>query len=471
MRRLPIRLRVTLAFALAMAAVLAATGAFLYLRLASSLDEIIDEGLQTRAAELAPLAARGASGLGGGGVGGVDQDESFAQVLDSEGRVVDATPTVGGRALLDADERAQAARQGGLALVRSEVPGLEGRARLLARPVGAPSHGLVILGASLDERDEALRGFLGELFVIGPAALALASLLGFALATAALRPVESMRAEAAAISGAEPGRRLPLPRAGDEIFRLGETLNAMLDRLEATLERERSFVANASHELRTPLALLKTELELALRRPRSGSELEQALRSAAAETDRLAQLAEDLLVLARSDEGTLPVHLAPVSAREIVDRVTGRFAQRAEASHRAITADVAPELEVLADAPRLEQAIGNLVDNALRHGQGGIHLSAVERDGMVEVHVVDEGAGFAPEFLPRAFERFTRADEARAGSGAGLGLAIAEVIATAHGGSAHVSNCDGGGADAWLSIPKPSSLSHRAPLRSGRRTP
>jgi signal transduction histidine kinase len=454
--RLPIRLRLTLAFALAMAAVLTATGVFLYLRLASSLDEIIDEGLQTRAAELAPVAARGASRLDEGGSATADPDENLAQVLDSEGRVVDATPQIGPRPLLSTQERADALRRGGLSLDRREVEGAEGSFRLLARPVDGPAGGLVVVGAALDERDEALNGFLGELFLIGPVALVLAGLLGYAVATAALRPVDSMRAEAAAISGAEPGRRLPLPRAGDEVFRLGETLNAMLDRLESALERERSFVANASHELRTPLALLKAELELALRRPRSGSELEHALRSAAAETDRLAQLAEDLLVLARSDEGTLPLRATPVAGQDVVDRVVDRFAQRAKTSSRSITSDVPDDVSLLADAPRLEQAVGNLVDNALRHGRGAIQLSVVERNGMGELHVVDEGEGFAPDFLPRAFERFSRADEARAGSGTGLGLAIAQVIARAHGGSAHAANRPGGGADVWLRIPKSS---------------
>jgi heavy metal sensor kinase len=448
MSRLPIRLRLTLAFALAMAVVLTATGVFLYLRLASSLDETIDEGLQVRAAELAPLVARSTSPLQGGAAG----DEAFAQVFDRDGRVIDATPQIGEGPLVDADARARAATRGALTLERSEVQGIEGGARLLVIPLDGES-GTLVVGASLEERDEALRGFLGELFLIGPAALLLASLLGYGIATAALRPVEAMRAEADAVSGAEPGRRLPLPRSRDEVSRLGETLNEMLGRLESALERERSFVADASHELRTPLALLKAELEVALRRPRSKEELEQALRSAAAETDRLSQLAEDLLVLARSDRGMLPLRTEPTSARDIATRVAERFAHRAQAVNRTIEVDASPEIDIVADRPRLEQALGNLVDNAFRHGGGAIRLTAAERNGAVELHVVDEGAGFPPEFLPRAFERFTRGDEARTRGGTGLGLAIAQVIAKAHGGSAHAVNRDGAGADVWLSIP------------------
>jgi two-component system OmpR family sensor kinase len=438
LNRFPIRLRLALAFALAMAAVLAAMGAFLYFRLGSSLDESVDQGLETRAAEVSALAARGDTSLDQGS----GDDETFAQVLDPNGTIVDATPQVRARPLLEAAELRTAAQQ----VVKLE----RGGARLLATPVDAQlGTFVVVVGASLEERDEALNGLLGELFVVGPIALLLASLLGYGIATAALRPVEAMRAEAAGVSAVEPGRRLPLPRARDEISRLGSTLNDMLDRLERALERERNFVADASHELRTPLALLKTELELALRNPRSQAELEQALRSAAAETDRLAQLAEDLLVLARSDQGRLPLRRASVSVHEVLSGVAARFGRRAGEAGRAIEVDAVDGLVVPADSVRLEQALGNLVENALRHGEGSIRLSAVEKDGRVELHVRDEGGGIPPEFVPRAFERFTRADQSRAGAGAGLGLAIAQVIAAAHGGSAHVS-----GADVWLSIPK-----------------
>jgi signal transduction histidine kinase len=453
MSRLPIRLRLALAFALAMAVMLAATGAFLYLRLASSLDETIDEELDARAGSVGALVAGGAAGLESLAAGGLDdQEERFAQVIDRQGRIVAATPIVGGRPLLAAHQVAVVIGGDTVRAERTEIPEVGGHVRLLAVPDGDL---VLVVGVSLDERDESLRGFLGELLIVGPVALVLASLLGYGVATAALRPVESMRAEAAAISGADPGRRLTTPRSRDEIARLCETLNEMLDRLEAALEHERAFVADASHELRTPLALLEAELELALRRPRSPEELEAALRSAAAETDRLVRLAEDLLALARSDQGKLSLHPAPISARGVLTGVAERFALRARAEGRELVVDASAGVDVLADGPRLEQALGNLVDNALRHGRGEVRLSAVERDGSIELHVEDHGAGFPPEFLPRAFERFARADEARSGEGAGLGMAIAGVIATSHGGSAHAANRDHGGADVWISIPRP----------------
>jgi signal transduction histidine kinase len=421
MSRLPIRLRLTLAFALAMAVVLAATGAFLYFQLAASLDEGIDEGLEALATQAAADVRRGEPVADTP----VPRDERFIQVVAADGGVLEETPRA-----------------------------FAGPARTLERSVQSPDgQVVVVVGASLEDRDDTLRGFLLELLLIGPAALLAAALLGYALAAAALRPVESMRAEAAAISGAEPGRRLPLPRSGDEIRRLGETLNAMLSRLERALERERSFVSDASHELRTPLALLKTELELALRRPRSEGELEQALRSAAGETDRLVRLAEDLLVLARSDQGRLALRPELVGAADLLGNVAERFGGRVEV--------VAPDgLQLLGDEARLEQALSNLVDNALRHGGAPVRLSAVARDGSVELHVLDEGPGFPPEFLPRAFERFSRPDEARTGQGSGLGLALAQAIAVAHGGAAGAANRIARGADVWLSIPAPDRPGH-----------
>jgi two-component system OmpR family sensor kinase len=422
MSRLPIRVRLTLAFAVAMAIVLAATGAFVYFRLDSSLDESVDETLEARLIDAKALAEQG-------GTGRTTFEEGFTEITSS-GSV----------------------RTGPYEL--DHVPGVDGDVRVVTAVVETEQGPRgVIVGASLGDKEEALAQLLVQLLIVAPIALVLSSLLGYWLARAALRPVEEMRAEAAAISGSEPGRRLPSGEAQDEIARLSETLNAMLERLERALERERSFVADASHELRTPLALLKAELELALRKPRTTPELEEALRSAAAETDRLVRLAEDLLVLAQADDGRLPLRRDDVKTADLLAAVREAFGPRLKETGRTIEADGA-SVVFEGDRLRLEQALGNLVDNALRHGAGEVRLSAIDRNGHVELHVLDEGEGFPPEFLPRAFERFGRADEARTSGGAGLGLALAAAIAEAHRGSAHAANREDGGADVWLSIPK-----------------
>jgi heavy metal sensor kinase len=452
--RIPLRLRLTLAFALVMAVVLAATGAFLYLRLQASLGESIDENLRLRAADVAALVLRDETALETRGFGG-DDDEGLAQLIDGEGAVLGATtPRVAAR-LLDREQLAQVDEDGTF-VVRPALDGDEDW-RLLIRPAvvtsGFPSRGFVVVGASLDDRDEALGSLLAQLLVGLPLALAVASLAGYGVASAALRPVEAMRGRAAAISGDSAGARLPVPLARDEIRRLGETLNGMLARVEAARERERSFVADASHELRTPLALLKAELELALRRPREAAELERAVRSAADEADRLAQLAEDLLVLARADEGRLPLRRERLRVRGVLDGVRERYARRAADAGRRLAVRAPAGLEVDGDRLRLEQALGNLVDNALRHGGGAIELAARADEGRTHIGITDDGRGFPADFLPNAFARFTRSDEARAGGGAGLGLAIVEVVAAAHGGTVRAANRPGGGAEVWLALP------------------
>jgi signal transduction histidine kinase len=272
------------------------------------------------------------------------------------------------------------------------------------------------------------------------------------LAGSALRPVEAMRRRAAEITAERAGERLPIPRTRDELERLGETLNGMLERLEHALARERGFVAEAGHELRTPLALLRAELDLALRHAASEDELRAALRTASEETDRLAQLADGLLLIASSDQGELGLRLEPLSARELLSSVRNRFLWRSEDAERRLEVDVPADLHLVADRLRLEQALGNLVDNALRHGQGTVRVSARSVNGDAELHVRDEGVGFPDEFLGYAFERFSRPDESRGRSGAGLGLAIVEAIASAHGGKAHACN-DAGGPDVWITLP------------------
>jgi signal transduction histidine kinase len=277
-----------------------------------------------------------------------------------------------------------------------------------------------------------------------------------------------MRRRAAAITARTPERRLPVPAAKDDMSRLALTLNDMLARLAAALEHERRFVDDASHELRTPLALLRAEVEIALRQPRSQAELEQALRSVAEETERLSQLAEDLLLIARSDNGELPIRRELVSAEELMTRVAKRFALRALEHDSSVSVKAAPGTMLDADDVRVEQALGNLVENAFMHGSGDVLLAArIEGDG-VELSVSDEGAGFPPDFAEQAFDRFSRADEARSLGGSGLGLAIVDLITRAHGGRAEVRNREGGGAvvSVWLPTvaPEPKAVEPAAKL-------
>jgi len=450
----PIRLRVTAACAVVMALVLAASGWFLYSRLSSHLATQLQQELQVRAQDLGALVAGGHGSLAADASSRlVEPGESYAQLVDS-GRVVDATPPLGGKPVLRGDQLRAAAR-GPLYATLPSVPGLNESSRVLATPVQRDGRRLLLIVGDTRQNDlETLASFRNELLIAGPIALLLASLAGYLLAGIALRPVEAMRSRAEAISAATPGERLPVPATHDELERLGVTLNEMLDRLEDALRRERDFVADAGHELRTPLALLRTELELALRHDLSAEELRGAVRVSVEDVDRLARLADDLLLIARSERGELPLQVETVQADELLASVARKFQWRADAERRPLAHEAPAKLRLHADRLRVEQALGNLVDNALRHGGGTVLLRAEAVNGRVELHVEDGGAGFPPAFLEHAFERFSRPDAARERGGAGLGLSIVRTIAEAHGGGADAANVPGGGADVWLAVPR-----------------
>jgi heavy metal sensor kinase len=433
----PIRVRLALVFSLAMALVLAGTGWFAYARVGRDLSRALDQELRGRAQDLSALVRHGGSLRATDGRL-VERGEVFAQLVGTDGHVVDATSQLATRSLLEPGELARAHRAA-VFVDRPAVPGLDEPARMLAVPLGAR---VLVAGATRENRAETLSSLRDAFLIGGPLALVLASLAGYALAGAALRPIEAMRRRAAEISTSSLDERLPVAETRDEVSRLGETLNEMLSRIEGGVQRERRFVADASHQLRTPLALLTTELELALRGARSPHELRAALESAADSTERLSRLADDLLLLARADDGRVPLKAEETDLGDLAGQVGERFGIRVDAQ----------PLVVSADPLRLEQALTNMVDNALRHGGGEVTLTAARRNGSVELHVLDGGAGFPAAFIAHAFERFSRADPGRP-EGSGLGLAIVEAIARAHGGEAHAANRSGGGADVWLALP------------------
>ena len=415
---------------------LALVGLFVYLQLQRDLTDTLETGLTARADDLAALVASSgdeAPTLDTRRVG--DSEDSFSQILTPEGELVASNLEPGLGPTLDSAEL-EIATARAIFVNLPSFAGVEGGdAQVLARPASsAAGEFVVVAGVSTEDRRETLAGIVRAFLIGSPLALLLASGLGYLLATRALKPVDAMRRRAGAITLERSGERLPLPRAEDEIHELGKTLNAMLDRIEASLERERVFVADASHELRTPLAILRAELELAERPGRSLGELQSAVGSAGEEVERLSQLAEDLLVIARSDQGKLRIARESIDVGALLERVQHRFARRAQERGRQVVVDAPAGMRSELDPLRVEQAVGNLTDNALRHGRGDVRLAAHRENGFAVVEVSDHGPGFPAEFESQAFERFTRADAGRTGGGAGLGLAITRAIAEAHGG-------------------------------------
>jgi two-component system OmpR family sensor kinase len=446
---MPIRLRLALVCAALVSVLVVGLGAVVYLRLEGDLIGAVDDELLTRAGVIAEEGPKPDLDVNQTDVGDV-----FAQRVARDGRVVGATEGFDAVELIPPTELAAlqtpVARYASVQTGDEVVP-----TRLLALP--ASDGTVVVTGVAIDDQQAALSTLATQFALALPIAIVLAGGVGWLVAGAAVRPVERMRREAEAISGSEPDRRLPVPATRDELAALGASLNRMLDRIEATVERERRFVDDASHELRTPLANLKSELDLALMRSRSEQDLISALRSAGDETDRLVRLAEDLLVLARADGGRLPIRREPIDLAQVAHDTIESFAGRAVSLGVTIDLVGAPRIEAMADPERIRQALGDLIDNALRFSsRGGRVTVGLSGDGDgVTITVADSGPGFPAGFLASAFEPFSRADPARgrADGGAGLGLAIVRAVAQAHGGDVQARNDPAGGAIVALRLP------------------
>ncbi|GHF42388.1 ATP-binding protein [Streptomyces sp. NRRL_ISP-5395] len=309
----------------------------------------------------------------------------------------------------------------------------------------------VYAGAPLAAEQEAVNTVRGAMLTGLPLLLVVVAGVTWLVTRRALRPVEGIRREMAAITASEDlARRVPEPGSRDEIAALARTTNETLTVLEASVERQRRFVADASHELRSPIASLRTQLEVAEAHP----ELLD-LPGAVADTVRLQVLAADLLLLARLDAGEKPgsatVELGALVREEVSQRAGDRFAVRVEVPEGGA-------FEVNGSRGQLSRVIGNLLDNAQRHAEGSVAVSVAADGHGVRVEVRDDGAGVPEEERERIFERFVRLDDARSrdDGGAGLGLAIARDVASRHGGTLTVHRAAEGGAAFRLWLPRPS---------------
>lgn len=455
MRNLPIKTRLAFAFTGLMAVVLTVTGTVFYVGFAAQIDGVIN-------AEVAGLAKEFAADLSTGETGVLhdfsqtQSDAYFAQVIDASGKVVETGGASGTTSL--APETPAGISTTRVFDVRVIVR--EGSAAVPARIAMAPTPlgGVVLVGKALIERNATLHAILTLLLSCGAAILPVAGALGWFLARASLRPVEELRNQAKRISEGDLDLKLAVAPIDDEIARLAATLNDMLARLQHGLERERRIVDDASHELRTPLGILRTELELALRRPRTKAELRATIVSAAEVSENLNRLAEDMLVLARANHGQLPLFRTVVDVAALARNVVDRSANRAREAGVNIAVDAQSELHASLDPSRIVQALGNLIDNSLTHCPPGGKITlrtGTDDAGHLTLSVSDTGPGFPADFIARAFDPYTRAEAGRSrrSGGAGLGLAIVKGVIEAHGGSVAASNLPGCGAMVTLRIP------------------
>jgi signal transduction histidine kinase len=324
--------------------------------------------------------------------------------------------------------------------------------------VDGPRGSFSILAASpLDTVRRSVDAVQGGLLVSFPLLVGAVGLLAWFLSGRALRPVELIRAEVEEISGSTLDRRVPVPGTGDEVARLANTMNAMLDRLQDASTRQQRFVADASHELRSPVAAIRTELEVAQRTARP-DEWPAVAERLLAEEARLEAVITDLLLLASLDEGAASEHVVVDVSELATEEARRRAPERAAV---AIEVDAPEPALVHASRTQLRRAVVNLLDNAGRHARATVRLSVHERDGRIRLLVDDDGPGIPEADRERVFERFTRLDDHRArngasggpSGGAGLGLSLVQRIAVLHGGTAAIDTAPLGGARVVVDLP------------------
>ncbi|MEV6986613.1 ATP-binding protein [Sphaerisporangium sp. NPDC051017] len=458
-----LRLRLSLLFTLGIAIAIAIAGMVFLAQLQSGLNTALDETLRARGeAVTTRLAAIQATARPIGGDqrgdyrGEFSESEQVTQVLTPEGAVLESTA---GPATLLTAAQLKRASEGSLFFTGS----IEGeRVRVLAMPARrAGDEVIAAVGESTGVIEEAQARARTAIWAVGASAVAVAGFGAWLVAGAALHPVTRMRRRLANITEHSTDARLRVPRTRDEIASLAEAMNGLLDRLQRALARQRGFVADAGHELRTPLTALKAELELAARPGRDRETLTMAISAAAADTERLIRLAEDLLLLARADEGAEFLQAQPITLSDLVAASVRSSAATAATRTISMELDADPSIRIVGDPDRLRQVVDNLLGNALRHAPEGstvgLNVRTATSDGepVAVIEVSDRGPGFPPEFLPYAFERFRRADAGRARTqgGVGLGLAVVASIANAHGGRARAENRPGGGARVWAEFP------------------
>ncbi|MCP4225835.1 MAG: HAMP domain-containing protein [Actinomycetia bacterium] len=425
--RFGIRLRITLAAMLVVAVVLAATSVALVRVQQRQLLANLDTTLALRADDLQGeiVASEGDPGAFSISAG----EEQLAQLVDSDGQVIAATPGLGRSPVIaDAPLTGQVTRT-----VRG-LPIEDDAYRILSRVVETTAGTFVLhLGQNTDDLDDSVRILTASLAVLIPLVVLVLGTVLWWLVGRTLRPVEDIRLEVAAIGASDLHRRVPRPPTSDEISRLASTMNAMLDRLEEASVRQHRFVADASHELRSPLTRIRAEVELALAQDGRDEDGDTSvLTSVLDDTTELGRLVADLLHLARSDAGVSSGIYEPVD----LDDIVLREARRLRANDCQVDLSHLSAAHLTGCPTDLARAVRNLLDNAARHATTTVTVVLGETNDAVRLEVIDDGPGVPPTDRKRIFERFTRLDDARTrdNGGTGLGLAIARDIIENHGG-------------------------------------
>ncbi|HEX8797588.1 MAG TPA: ATP-binding protein [Terriglobales bacterium] len=441
---MPIRMRLTLWYFLIVAASLIGFALFALAVMRQSIYTTVDEQLRDRAVAVQVLVSRtGSEDI-------VDAVREHAE-LQSGSQLLQMSDGFGKflyRSSLMERLGVPASRADQLRIESAEYNELP--LRVLSTTITAGGQQFLLqIAEPMDDYLEALEGFRSALFVGIPVLLIFAALGGYWMSTRALRPVDRITEAARMINPQDLSQRVTVPKTGDELQRMAETLNQMLQRIESAVARITQFTADASHELRTPIALIRTRAEVTLAKPRTTEQYREALKEVQAESERTTALIENLMTLARADTGSETLNFDRTNIGEVASEVSNQAQTLTDTKQLQWSATIpdAP-IWVRGDANALRRLLLILIDNAVKYTppSGSVNLAVQRNSTHAEIRVCDTGIGISESDLPHIFERFYRADKARSRElgGTGLGLSIGRWIAHAHGGEIRLESSNGG---------------------------
>jgi heavy metal sensor kinase len=459
-----LRVRLTLWYGTALALILIIFSTVLYVVTARSLRDAVDQSLEeTAAAAVRALEERGFLPL-------VDEGElmsqfpelaridKFFQIFSPSGTITIRSPNVKQHEMPLSRQALEVAYAGRTLFESAKYP-KEPPLRLISVPIVYRGSLLYIIqvGTTMDSVEHTLNRLLLVLLVSMPVALVVSLAGGWFMAGRALRPVDAITLAAQRIAGGDLTQRLTAPVSADEIGRLANTFNDMIDRLETSFRQIRQFSSDASHELRTPLTVMRGETELALRRPRETEDYKAVMESNLEEIDRMTRIVDELLFLSRADMGEVKMEHLPVSLDSLIEDVQRQGSLLGQERDVQVLLSATTPAVVLGDELRLRELFLNLVDNAIKYSRSGgtVEMALTIEQGQARLSVTDHGIGIAQEDQPQIFDRFYRTDHARAHTkkGTGLGLAICIWIAESHRGQIEVQSKIGEGSTFTVLLP------------------